>query len=52
MLSLILNLMVNNNESHLDLVFAALSDSTRRRVLARLDGGSFTVTELAQPHGM
>jgi len=44
--------MVNNKEAQLDLVFAALSDSTRRSVLARLDGGSFTVTELAQPHGM
>jgi DNA-binding transcriptional ArsR family regulator len=44
--------MVNNYQAHLDLVFAALSDSTRRSVLAQLDGGSFTVTELAQPHGM
>jgi DNA-binding transcriptional ArsR family regulator len=44
--------MVNNAESQLDLVFAALSDSTRRGVLAQLGGGSFTVTELAEPHGM
>jgi DNA-binding transcriptional ArsR family regulator len=42
-------------EDHLDRVFAALSDATRRRVLAQLDngdGGPVSVTELAQPHGM
>jgi DNA-binding transcriptional ArsR family regulator len=44
--------MVNNEELHLDLVFAALSDATRRRVLAQLEAGSSTVTELAQPHDM
>jgi DNA-binding transcriptional ArsR family regulator len=44
--------MVNDEESHLDLVFAALSDSTRRRVLAQLGDGGATVTELAQPHQM
>jgi DNA-binding transcriptional ArsR family regulator len=44
--------MVNHEESQLDLVFAALSDSTRRGVLAQLGDGSFTVTELAKPHGM
>ena len=50
--------MVNNKESQLDLVFAALSDATRRSVLAQLaqlaqpDGGGFTVSELAQPHAM
>jgi DNA-binding transcriptional ArsR family regulator len=44
--------MVNREEARLDLVFAALSDSTRRNVLARLSGGGSTVTELAQPHGM
>ncbi|MEP7058285.1 MAG: metalloregulator ArsR/SmtB family transcription factor [Caldimonas sp.] len=44
--------MVYKEEAHLDLVFAALSDSTRRGVLAQLDRGSSTVTELAQPHAM
>ncbi len=44
--------MVNNEESQLDLVFAALSDSTRRGVLVQLGGGSSTITQLAQPHGM
>ena len=39
--------------ARLDAVFAALSDSTRRAVLERLEqGSSLTVTELAQPHGM
>jgi DNA-binding transcriptional ArsR family regulator len=36
----------------LDQVFWALSDSTRREVLQRLEQGGATVTELAQPHGM
>src|SRR6476661_3938527 len=39
-------------EERLDLVFAALADSTRRGVLAQLDRGSSTVSELAQPHAM
>lgn len=34
----------------LDLAFAALSDPTRRAILARLTKGSATVTELAAPH--
>ena len=45
--------MVNYKEPQLDLVFAALSDSTRRRVLDQLGAGNgLTVSELAQPHGM
>jgi DNA-binding transcriptional ArsR family regulator len=44
--------MVNYEAPALDRVFAALSDSTRRAVLAQLSGGSCTVTELAQPHPM
>ncbi|MES2992585.1 MAG: metalloregulator ArsR/SmtB family transcription factor [Pseudomonadota bacterium] len=52
--------MVNKEASRstreLDLVFAALSDSTRRGVLAQLarPGGDvgFSVSELAEPHGM
>ena len=36
----------------LDLVFAALSDSTRRAVLESLSEGSLPVTELAHPHDM
>jgi DNA-binding transcriptional ArsR family regulator len=44
--------MVKQRDTSLDLVFAALSDATRRDVLERLGAGSSTVTELAQPHGM
>ena len=45
--------MVNRQEDRgLDLVFSALADPTRRRVLRSLGEGSRTVTELAQPHGM
>jgi DNA-binding transcriptional ArsR family regulator len=36
----------------LDRVFSALSDSTRRAVVARLQAGPATVSELADPHGM
>jgi hypothetical protein len=34
----------------LDLVFAATSDSTRRQVLAQLQSGSCTLTELSLPY--
>ena len=34
----------------LDLTFAALSDPTRRAMLAQLAQGEATVSELAQPH--
>ncbi|HTP71186.1 MAG TPA: metalloregulator ArsR/SmtB family transcription factor [Burkholderiaceae bacterium] len=44
--------MVQFEESQLDTVFAALADSTRRSVLRQLEGGSRSVSELAQPHGM
>ena len=44
--------MANNQANQLDLVFAALSDATRRSVLEQLGAGAATVTELAQPHGM
>jgi DNA-binding transcriptional ArsR family regulator len=36
----------------LDLVFAALSDPTRRRILTRLGGGAVSVSELAAPFRM
>ena len=35
--------------SDLDAVFTALADPTRRAILARLQQGDATVTELAQP---
>ncbi len=37
---------------HLDAVFAALADPTRRAILARLALGRASVTELAQPFTM
>ncbi len=45
-----LNLMVH--QVVLDRVFSALSDATRRQVLARLGEGPATIGELAQPSGM
>src|SRR5271169_3459094 len=38
--------------AYLDLVFQALSDSTRRDMLARLARGPARITELAQPYRM
>src|SRR5689334_19663486 len=39
-------------ELSLDTVFAALSDPTRRAILARLVGGELSVAELAAPFDM
>lgn len=39
-------------ETRLSLLFSALSDSTRRAMLARLAEGDATVSELAEPFGM
>ncbi len=36
----------------LDQVFWALSDATRRHVIARLTSGGASITELSRPHGM
>ncbi|HUJ13054.1 MAG TPA: metalloregulator ArsR/SmtB family transcription factor [Thermoanaerobaculia bacterium] len=44
--------MVNNDAKHLDSVFAALADPTRRAILARLASGEASVTELAKPFDM
>jgi DNA-binding transcriptional ArsR family regulator len=40
------------NDARLDLTFAALADSTRRAMLARLAGGDASVGELARPFRM
>jgi DNA-binding transcriptional ArsR family regulator len=40
------------DDDHLDRVFAALSDRTRRAILARLARGDATVGELADPFEM
>jgi DNA-binding transcriptional ArsR family regulator len=39
-------------QSELDRSFSALSDPTRRSILARLGQGGATITELAEPFGM
>lgn len=44
--------MGNYNEPVLDLTFAALSDPTRRAILARLALGEASVNELAQPFNL
>lgn len=41
-----------SNDARLDLVFGALSDRTRRALLASLADGSAMVTELAAPFSM
>jgi len=40
------------HDAQLDATFAALADSTRRAILARLAGGEASVTELAKPFDM
>lgn len=44
--------MVNLNDNALDSLFSALADGTRRRVLADLERGTASVSELASPHAM
>jgi len=46
------NSIVMHTSERLDLTFAALSDPTRRAILARLAKGEATVTELAEPFEM
>jgi DNA-binding transcriptional ArsR family regulator len=41
-----------NVSARLDAVFSALSDPTRRAILARLSTGAATVSELAEPFDM
>ena len=40
---------VGSSEAQLDRTFAALSDATRRAILARLSTGALTVGEIAEP---
>jgi DNA-binding transcriptional ArsR family regulator len=44
--------MMRSNNDKLDLTFAALANSTRRAILARLANGEATVNELAAPFNM
>jgi DNA-binding transcriptional ArsR family regulator len=39
-------------DARLDIVFSALADTTRRRILARLAKGPASITELAAPFDM
>ncbi len=43
---------LRSSELDLDLVFGALADATRRRILARLAEGTATVSELVAPSGL
>ncbi len=43
---------VSAENRQLDSLFTALSDPTRRDIVARLSAGEATVTELAQPYAM
>lgn len=43
---------MDNLSSHLDQVFGALADPTRRAILARLGEGEASVGELAEPFAM
>lgn len=42
----------NKSEQHLDRVFGALSDRTRRHILERLTRGNASVSDLAEPFSM
>jgi len=44
--------MTRRVDDRLDKTFAALANSTRRAILARLANGEATVTELAEPFNM
>jgi DNA-binding transcriptional ArsR family regulator len=44
--------MTVSADEHLDLVFGALADRTRRRLLAQLTAAPASITELARPHDM
>ncbi len=44
--------MVDISQNKLDMIFHALGDETRRRMLADLAGGERTVGELAEPFTM
>lgn len=47
-----LNQMVEQEPAHLDAIFHALSDRTRRAMLHRLADGERSVSELAEPFAM
>ena len=47
-----LNHMVKYNEGHLDSLFGALSDPTRRRIIEKLSVSDLIVTEIAAEFNM
>ena len=51
-LQIIFNLMVEYESPHLNTVFHALGDATRRRMIRALADGDRTVTQLAKPFAM
>ena len=42
-------MIIRSDDETLDLIFAALANSTRRAILARLAQGEATVNQLAEP---
>lgn len=52
LLGIIVNHMVEYSISELDTTFGALSDPTRRSLLAAIAVGEATVSELARPHAI
>ena len=44
--------MVNHSAPHLDSVFSALADPTRRAILAQLSEGEVAISALKTPHRM
>jgi DNA-binding transcriptional ArsR family regulator len=44
--------MVNHSTTHLDAVFSALADPTRRAILAQLSDGESAISTLKAPHKM
>jgi len=49
---LIINHMVEYTSEHLDSVFQALADPTRRGMLIALGGGASSISDLARPYDM
>jgi len=50
--NIIFNQMVNLQATELDMLFYALSDSTRRQILSLIRKRAHTITELAKPFQM
>jgi DNA-binding transcriptional ArsR family regulator len=50
--NLLLNIMLNQQPTNLDLMFQALADPTRRAMIDRLSRGPASVSELAKPFDM